>query len=120
MNIVARQPAKSFDGEIVADDGSILHDEFYGFERANIGGGVAGDRNDMGVVAGLDGSDLLGPADDVGGFDGGSLNGVDRLHAEFDHLGELLGVVPVRINTCVGAEGHLGAALPGPPEVFAL
>src|ERR1700730_10488928 len=107
--------------EFVADERTALHYEFHGFENVDIGGRVASDRDDVGVAARLDQSDFIGLADEVSGFDRGGLNGVDRFHAPLHHFGELFGVIAVRIDSGVCAEGHPGdSGLPGVAKIFTL
>src|SRR5580704_13681072 len=108
-------------GEVVSDDGAALHYEFYGFQDADIGRGIARNRDDVGGVACFDGADFVGLADQVGGLECGGLDCVDGFHAPLHHLCELLRVVAVGIHAGVRTEGHLGdSGLPGVAEILAL
>src|SRR5439155_1405995 len=106
--------------EVVADDSPSLHHELHLFEDADIGERIAFDRDQVRVVAGFERANLVRPAQQVGGVDGRRPNGLDGLHAPVDHLGELFGIVTVRIDTSVGPEGHLCARKIGPAEILAL
>src|SRR5262249_19580077 len=87
-----------FRGVIVAGDGTALHDEFYLFKNGDVVERIAVHGDDVGIVSGFDGASFAGEAEEVGCVDGGSLNGVNGLHAPFDHFCKLLVVVSVRID----------------------
>src|SRR5260370_2483646 len=106
--------------QIVANNRTALHHELDGFEDTHVGSGITADSNQIGVAAGLQRADLVRPAEQVRGVDGGGLDGLDRLHAPFDHLGKLSGIVAVGIDAGVGGKGHFRAGLIGVAKVFTL
>src|SRR5882672_1690346 len=110
----------SFGGEINAHNGSALHDEFEGFEDARVGERVAAEGDEIGVVAGFERANLVSQAKEISSIDGGGLDGVERLHAPFDHLAKLSRVVAVWVDAGIRAERHLRAGLKGVAEIFTL
>ena len=72
---------------------------------ADIGGGIAGDGDDVGEFAGGEGAETVGDAEEIGGDAGGGFEGVEGLHAVVDEEAELTGVATVRVDAGVGAEG---------------
>ena len=115
-----RSLAKLFRGEVVANDGAALHDEFDGFKGAHVGKRIAADSNEVGIVACFECANFVGPAQEIRGIDGGGLYGVERLHAPFDHLAKLSRVVTVRVDTGIRAKSHLRARLKGMAKIFTL
>src|SRR5580698_2387027 len=55
--------ARARTGEVVAENLSALHDEFDPLEFRDIVRRIASNRNQIGILAFLDGSDLVSPAD---------------------------------------------------------
>ena len=105
---------------IIPNHGAAFHHEFHGFQGAHVGERVAVNRDDIRIVACLEGTDFSGPAHRIGGVDRGGLNGIDGLHAPLDHFGELFGIVTVGINAGVGGKRHFCACLKGTAKIFAL
>src|SRR6266478_2129161 len=117
---MCRSPTQLFRGEVIANNGPALHDEFDGFEDARVGQRVTADSDEIGVVACFERADFVGPAKEIRGIDGGSLDGVERLHAPFGHFAELSRVVTVRVDAGIRAEGNLCAGLESVAEIFTL
>src|SRR6266403_5019881 len=115
-----RSLAKLFRGEVVANNGAALHDEFDGFEGAHVGKRIAADGNEVGVMACFERANFVSPAQEVRGIDGGGLDGVERLHAPFDHLAKLPRVVAVWVDSGIRAESHLRAGLKSMAKIFTL
>src|ERR1700693_5600639 len=115
-----RSLAKLFRGEVIANNGPALHDEFDGIDDARVGERVAAHGDEIGVVAAFERADFVSPAKEIRGIDGGSLDGVERLYAPLDHLAELSRVVAVRVDTGIRAEGNLCAGLKSMAEIFTL
>src|ERR1700733_14840405 len=90
-------------------DLAFLHDEPDVLQRADIRQRIAGNGDDVRRLAGGDGPEQLGMADEIRGIHGGRLNGLHRRHAVLHHEGELPGIDSVGANAGVGAEGHLHA-----------
>src|SRR5260370_41692978 len=78
--------------QIITHDRSALHHELDGLEDTHVGSGITADSDEISVVAGLQRTNLVSPAKQVRGVDSGGLDGLDRLQAPFDHLGELLAI----------------------------
>src|SRR4029450_1836526 len=101
----------------------VLHDEAHVLGGGDVGGGVAGDGDDVGEVAGCDLAEVVAAVDELGAGDGGGLQRLHGGHPAVDHGPELLGVVAVGDGGGVGAAGDLhsgGDGLaehgPGPGE----
>src|SRR5256885_861325 len=107
-----------FCGEVIAGNGAALQDEFYVFENGRVFERIAVDGDDVGEVSNFNYAGFH--ADEIGCVDGGSLDGVDRLHAPLDHFAELFGVVAMRIDAGVGAESDFGASFERFAEIFPL
>ena len=60
--------------------------------------------DDIGIRARLDDANPIFDAEEFGGLRGRGADRCYRLHAELDHVGELLPVVPVRIDSGVRSE----------------
>ena len=56
---------------VVANDLAAFHDEFHVFELLDIAERVSVDGDQVSVFAGFKGPDIVGPAEKVGGIDGG-------------------------------------------------
>src|SRR6266404_541547 len=115
-----RSVAKLFRGEVIANNGSALHDELDRFENVYVGEKVATDGDKIGIVACFERTDFVSPAKEIRGIDGGGLDGIERLHAPFDHLAKLSRVVAVRVDAGIRAESHLRAGLKSMAEIFTL
>ncbi len=74
-------------------------------EQAYVGRRVAGDRDQVGVQAGLDPADPVRPPHQLGCVDGGRPDRLDGRLAVPDVVGELAGVLAVRVDAAVGAVG---------------
>src|ERR1700693_5776246 len=115
-----RSLAKLFRGEVITNNGAALHDEFDGFEDAHVRKRIAADGDEVGIVACFERSNLVGPAQEIRGIDGGGLYGVERLHAPFDPLAKLSRVVAMRVDAGIRSESHLRAGLKSMAEIFTL
>ena len=67
---------------------------------------IATYRNDIGELAGFDGSDLAGMTEEVCSVRGRGLDGLHRGHSILHHEGELLGTGAVRANAEIRTERH--------------
>src|SRR6266481_7192092 len=115
-----RSLAKLFRGEVIANNGPALHDEFDGFEDARVRKRITTDGDEIGVVAAFERANFVSPAEEISSIDGGGLDGVERLHAPLDHFAELSRVVAVRVDAGIRAEGDLCAGLESVAEIFTL
>src|SRR5216684_5554239 len=115
-----RSPAQLFRGEVIANHRAALHDEPNGFEGTHIRKRITTDGDEIGVAARFQRADFVSPAKEIRGIDGGGLDGVERLHAPFDHLAKLSRVVAVRVDAGIRAESHLRAGLKSMAEIFTL
>ncbi len=75
----------------VFDDLAALHDKRHGVHYRDVGEGVAFDGDDVGVVAGFDGAELVVFAEHGGGVDGGCLERAEVGEAAGDECAELAG-----------------------------
>ena len=107
-------------GEFVFHDMTTLHHEGDVFENFDVLERIVVNGDEVGEVTRTQFADVSGPADEIGGADGSSLDGLRGAHAVLHHVVELLRVVAVRVNAGVRAEGHLDAGLEGFAEVITL
>src|SRR5262245_5981908 len=75
-----------------------LHYELYPLELGHVYQRIALNRDDVGEGPRRDHADLVIPAEKIGRVSCRSLNRPRRRQAPFDHVRELFGVPPVRIN----------------------
>ena len=80
-------------------------------ERLQLLGRIAGHRDDVGELAGRDGAEAIVPADALRRDDRRRLDRLHRRHAVANHVGELPGVPPVRVDAAVGSVADLHARL---------
>src|SRR4051812_19848816 len=89
---------------VVADDRSAAHDEFHSRERADVGEGIAGHRNDIGGPAGFDDSGLVRDSERLRGAYRRRSNRVDGRESGRDECRELARVFAVWQYTGVRPE----------------
>src|SRR4051794_12545952 len=88
-------------------------------EQSDIAKRVAVHGDHVAVASRLDHADVVAPQS-LGGARSGGADRLDRRHAPLHHLGELPAVLPVRIDSGVGAEDHLHPRADCPAESLAL
>ena len=96
-----------------ADDLAVFHDEGDALEGADIGERVALHGDHVGVEAGLELADGVGPVEQLGAVDEVGVEGFGGGHAVLDHQFELTGLGSVGEGADVGAdrEGNAGGEL---------
>ena len=67
---------------------------------------IAGNANDIGIIAGLELADLTGPAEQTRAFDHVGLENGQRLHAVFRHQHHLACLRAVWERTHIGPDGE--------------
>src|SRR5262249_25828951 len=86
---------------------AVLDDDRHRFQDMDVGERIAIDRDQGGVAARGNRTDVRGPTERLGRTAGRRLDGLHRSHPPLDHLGELPRVQAVWIDARVGAEQHL-------------
>ena len=89
------------------------------FKHGDVARRVAPDRDHIAISTDRDRSDVAA-VQSLGGAAGRGLDRLQRSHAPLHHLGELTAILPVRIDSGVGAEDHLHARADRPLEGLAL
>src|SRR5947199_10184447 len=83
-----------------------FHHKAYIFKYAHILQRVGGDGDDVSVLPCLDGAYIFCATNQVCSAGCGGVDSLCRSQPELDHIEELFGVVAVRINSRIGAEGR--------------
>ena len=96
-----------------ADDLAVFHDEGDALEGTDVGERVALHGDDIGVEAGLELADGVGPVEQLGAVDEVGVEGFGGGHAVLDHEFEFAGLGAVGEGADVGAdsEGDAGGEL---------
>src|SRR5467141_2902896 len=98
-------------------DLSFLHYKFHVFEQPDVLERVTRNGDDVRIFSGLQGTEQVRFAEQIGGIAGGGLDGLHRRHAVFDHERKLAGIDAVGADARVCAERHLYARANGFREV---
>src|ERR1041384_1158499 len=101
------------------DDLTALHYERDMFESCYICKWIPADGNYVRQPASLDRAYSVGPTKQIRRVHGGSLNRLHGCKAKLDHYRKLASVHAVRIDRCVGAEGHFNPRFESPGDVLA-
>ena len=101
-------------------DLALFHDEGDVLDGVDVGYGVGGQGDDVGVFAWRDAAEDFGFAEEVGGGGGGGLDGLHGGHAVLHHEGELVDAAVVGADTGVGAEAEFYACMQCFGEVGAM
>src|SRR5277367_6637089 len=91
--------------ELLAIDNAVFHHEGYFLQGGDVVEGISRDGDDVGEVAGLQRSDLVGPLQELRAVDGAGLDGGQRRHAKFHHQHEFAALGAMRERADVGAHG---------------
>src|SRR5580698_6892561 len=81
---------------------------------------ISRDRNQISIVTRSKFAHVGGAPEKLRRTHSRSLYSHRRSHTIHHHVVKLLGVVPMRIHTSIGSEGHLHPSLPRAPKRFAL
>src|SRR6266850_7264410 len=93
--------------EFVSDNLPAFHDKFHSLEFGDVGRGIAGDCNEIGKLAFLDGPHSVLPANIFCAHRGCRTDRLQRCHPVFNHSCELYGFFSM-IGSCLFAMGPRG------------
>jgi hypothetical protein len=91
---------------IVTIDSASLHYESDFLQDANIGERIAGHRNDVSKIAGLECADLIRPSEEFGPIEEACLESSQGGHAVLDHKNKFTGLCTVGKGTNVRTDRH--------------
>lgn len=94
---------------IAAVDHATFHHEADFLYYADVFDRIAGDGNDVGKIAGLEGANLILPTEELCAIEHVCLERCERGHAVLNHEKEFAGLRAVRKWTDVRANGHRDA-----------
>ena len=94
---------------VIAIDDAFLHDEEDVLGLADVLEGVTGNGDDIRKLAGFKRADFVGQAEEIGVGGCSRLECINGFHAQVNHLVELFGITPVRIDGGVCAQADFDA-----------
>ena len=96
---------------LAAVDCAAFHYEGDVLEDSDVFQGVAGDGDDVGVVARLEDAEVVFPVEEAGSVEKIGLEHIQRLHSVLDHQLHFVGLGAVRERTYIGTYRHGHAVL---------